>query len=1126
VKTSLPFFLQSIIAILLSHANGFAQDVHFEIINPPKDVPWQLIAGMSQGPDGFLWLTNYTGVYKYDGQEFIHYLHDPKNPNSIADDRIECILAANDGTTWIGTYITGLDHLDPATGIVTHFRHLANDAGSLSNDTVTALVQDKQGTLWVGTYGGLDRFNPQTGDFTHFAHITNDSTSLSNNLVRAIYEDHEGVIWVGTGSPFNENAEGGSGGLNRFDRKTGTFKSYLHDPKNPRSIADNRVRAIFEDSKEIFWVGTAGDGLQTLDKSTGVFTHYYYDPRHPEKLSRPPLEKTLGYVDDHITFITEDDAGRIWIGTMEGGINVYDPSTKKVTYYGSNKNSREQLPGNQFWYAYKTRDGIIWISNWGATDGIYNLYKINPYQNKLPYHYLRDTVNAFAEDSAHTLWLASGRGLIHIGSDGKEQRILITKDTSSPKNIIINIEKDEKSNTFWVATVRGLYHFDPATKIFTGYHRIEGDANSLLSDTILTIKQENKDRLWIGTFRGLELMDIKTGTFIKRFQNNAGAITNDDIIQEIVTDKNNQVWVSAGSGLKKLDKLSGHFKQYFTNISGGSNSVMKDSGGNLWVATNQGLYKYNKEKDEFTLFTDASGALTASTIILWITEDHEKNLWLNTNRGIIKLNAEKNTTVVYGKKQGVDVTSLTILGYTRENGEILYGTKSGYFAFQPERLIQNIPAPLVHVTNFLLASKPVTAGKGSILPLALSLTKNIDLQYNQNTFSFEFASIDYASAGESNHLQYILENFDHGWQLAGENKTAYYFNVAPGTYIFKVKAVNDSGVWAERDMTVIISPPWWKTWWAYTIYVICFLALSIFTNRFIRNRIIEKERMKSRERELRQAKEIEKAYNELKSTQAQLIQSEKMASLGELTAGIAHEIQNPLNFVNNFSEINKERISEMKEEIDKGNYEEVKSIANDIEENEEKINHHGKRADAIVKGMLQHSRTSSGQKEMTDINGLADEYLRLAYHGLRAKDKSFNTDFKTDFDENIGKINVTPQDIGRVLLNLYNNAFFAVNEKKKDTSTGSVRNGYEPVVSVSTKRNNGRVEIRVADNGNGIPQKVVDKIFQPFFTTKPTGQGTGLGLSLSYDIVKAHGGEIKLETREGEGSAFIIQLPI
>ncbi|MBC7827401.1 MAG: GHKL domain-containing protein [Chitinophagaceae bacterium] len=287
---------------------------------------------------------------------------------------------------------------------------------------------------------------------------------------------------------------------------------------------------------------------------------------------------------------------------------------------------------------------------------------------------------------------------------------------------------------------------------------------------------------------------------------------------------------------------------------------------------------------------------------------------------------------------------------------------------------------------------------------------------------------------------------------------------------------------------------------------------------------VEKQQILSAQNETleKQVMERTSALNQslenLKSTQSQLIQSEKMASLGELTAGIAHEIQNPLNFINNFSEVNNELIEEIDNENDVG---EIKLLAKDIKQNSEKILFHGKRADAIVKGMLQHSRSSSGQKEPTDINALTDEYLRLAYHGLRAKDKSFNATLQTDYEKSIETINIIPQDIGRVVLNLITNAFYVVAEKCKLGIEG-----YEPTVSVSTKQTKDVVSIAVKDNGNGITQKVLEKIFQPFFTTKPTGEGTGLGLSLAYDIVKAHGGELKVETKEGQGSTFFIQLPV
>ena len=266
--------------------------------------------------------------------------------------------------------------------------------------------------------------------------------------------------------------------------------------------------------------------------------------------------------------------------------------------------------------------------------------------------------------------------------------------------------------------------------------------------------------------------------------------------------------------------------------------------------------------------------------------------------------------------------------------------------------------------------------------------------------------------------------------------------------------------------------------------------------------------------------QLNKTIEDIKRIQEQLVQSEKLASLGELTAGIAHEIQNPLNFVNNFSDLSTELMSEMVEEVDKGNYDGVKFLAESIKLNLEKINHHGQRAGDIVKGMLQHSRTNTGQKELADINALADEYLRLSYHGLRAKDKTFNAKFESDFDNTIGHLNIVPQEIGRVILNLLNNAFYAVNERKKLKETG-----YEPTVIISTKKDNKGVLISIRDNGIGIPQKVLDKIFQPFFTTKPTGEGTGLGLSLSYDIIKAHGGTLSVESNKGENTHFILQFP-
>lgn len=365
----------------------------------------------------------------------------------------------------------------------------------------------------------------------------------------------------------------------------------------------------------------------------------------------------------------------------------------------------------------------------------------------------------------------------------------------------------------------------------------------------------------------------------------------------------------------------------------------------------------------------------------------------------------------------------------------------------------------------------------------------------------------------------IYQHISQAYQLNGQTDSAYKYQGLALTRIdsldkvrirnltdFQNLSFNDQLRLKNIEKDKVIYQNRVKTWlFTGGLSVLLLLAIIFYRNN------LQKQKAKQK---------IEKAYDELKATQQQLVHSEKMASLGELTAGIAHEIQNPLNFVNNFSEVNRELVVELKEQLEAGNSDAIIEIADDIAANEEKINHHGKRADAIVKNMLLHSNAGTGKKEPTDINAMAEEYLRLAYHGLRAKDKSFNAKLETSLDPALGKVDIMPQEFGRVLLNLINNALHAVDEKRK-LSNGS----YEPTVSVMSKFAGNAVEIKIADNGIGIGDKNKDKIFQPFFTTKATGQGTGLGLSLSYDIIKAHGGEIKVISREGEGAEFIIRLP-
>jgi signal transduction histidine kinase len=419
-----------------------------------------------------------------------------------------------------------------------------------------------------------------------------------------------------------------------------------------------------------------------------------------------------------------------------------------------------------------------------------------------------------------------------------------------------------------------------------------------------------------------------------------------------------------------------------------------------------------------------------------------------------------------------------------------------------------------------------------------------------------------------NSLKISIPNGEHRATAYAYNKLAYYYygqNNIPSSTDYALKCIDESRIVSQRNTLLesasLLSQIYEPTNPSQSLYYLkiadtykswLFGASNIQTIQSVINQEVENQRKAESDkiayrnrviqwafiggllvmllialilyRNARQKQKtnalLESTLKDLQSRQSQLIQSEKMASLWELTAGIAHEIQNPLNFVNNFSDLNQELLAEMLEEIRKGNFDEVEPLALDITQNEAKIQNNGKRADAIIKGMLQHSQRGDGKKESIDLNALADEYLRLAYHGLRAKDKDFNVFLKTDLEPGLGKVNIIPQDIGRVLLNLYNNAFYSVHQKKKISG-----DGFEPLVSVITRKGNNQVFIHVQDNGLGVPAKIIDKIFQPFYTTKPTGQGTGLGLSLSYDMVKAHGGEILVESREGHSCEFIVRFP-
>lgn len=1115
----------------------------FEVFKLPGDVYENSVQGVVQDKTGFLWFATQGGLFRYDGQNFVTYRHDVNNPNSLSNDYIESVFFDSKGLLWMTHWQQGaLTTFDTERGIFTRYQHDPENPESLSGNVLGCVTEDHQGFIWIGGEHGLERYDPDTGKFKHFQHDPDNPNTLSYNRVRALYVDKAGTLWIGTGFPWDTNSI--QGGLNKYNPENETFTRYLHDPEDSTSLINNKVRSILEDSYGNFWIGTVGDGLHLMDREKGTFKRQTNDPQNPEKLSGPWQPGPFPVASDsstHISSIFEDAEGRIWISAFPGGLKLFDP-VSGITRYFKTGNGKNDLYTDFIWQTYQTKDGTLWITTGGTGQTV---FKVKQYDNLFPFYSIPRLDNE-SKLSSHGI-LKDRSGNIWIGQSNPAFIERIDRRTGSrtvinigePQHPVTNIHalKLDREGYIWVGTDKGQFRGNPETSVFQLF-KPPGISDAISQTFFYQVLHSRSGHFWFGSWEnGLFRYDPATGDFVNFLHDpNDPNSLGGNIIGSIFEDKNGNIWVGGGAPFGDihnplfLDRINPQTNRIESFLKPGKqlgmlSYITEDNDGNIWFTDLQtGIQKLNPATGILKSFTSYN-SLLPSNYLLSLVKSGDGKLWLSDQNSLIEFDPETETMSVYDASLGItNAYDHYNSGFVADDGELFFSREGGFHAFYSDQISQkkNTRLPDIRITGFHMYTDQNPSAVFELLKKPIWQTADIRLAHDQNLFAFSVACFDFYNPS-SIQLQFMLEGYDKGWRKdLRDGETSPYINVLPGDYTFRVRGANSFGVWnmGGASMGITILPPWWKTWWAYAFYLIMLGFVIWQVHTFQKQRTIRNERERSHERELKQAREIEKAYTELKATQSQLVQTEKMASLGELTAGIAHEIQNPLNFVNNFSEVSNELLHEMKEELATGNFKLASELADNIIQNLNKINHHGRRADAIVKGMLQHSRASNGHKEPTNINALADEYLRLSYHGLRAKDKSFNASFETDFDPTIPKIKIIPQDIGRVLLNLINNAFYAVDRKARE----NVKE-YRPKIFVSTQKQNNSVLISIRDNGPGIPVEIQDKIFHPFFTTKPTGQGTGLGLSLSYDIVKAHGGELKMETKEGEGSTFTIHLP-
>ena len=1089
------------------HADGLGNPefIHYGIA---QGLPLESITGGLKDHFGNLWFSSLDGVARYDGKKFQLF----SSSNGI-DNGISHIAEDAAGNLW---FDVGDANVYRYNGI--RFEEYSKIVG-LSGAGIYCMYGDREGNMWFGTTKGLIEYGAV--GISDSAKIKRYSTGngLAGNDVISIFEDKAGLLWFGTGD-----------GVSRFDGNH--FISYT----SADGLIRNEVQSIEQDGSGNMWFGT-DSGASKFDGS-----HF------------SGFTQVQGLVSNSVSAIKKDNRDAIWIAT-DSGISKFETTATEPPFF-TNYVVNDGLSDNNVLAIVEDDTGDLWFVTENAGVCRYNRNGISTYTSQLGLQ--GNGIKSIIQDRAGNYWFgAIGSGLSRY--DGKNF-FRYTEVQGLGGKSVFSLLQDSKGN-IWVGCFGTISKFDG--KSFT----IFGGDQGVPFSQIWSILEDPTGNLWFTSFRGLLKYD---GQSFTRYSTAQGLADNELIA--LIRDRNGKIW-AGGNPLISFDG------QHFTNYSVEAGpplyenpALFQDKKGSIWIGSyGQGVQKL--DSDKLTTYSTTEGL--ADNTVFSIKEDSIHHLlWFGTDAGLSILHENSGSDIKHdstrfenfnpgtGYEVGdfsfnnslfIDRQGVLWAGPGNKN-VIRYDYKDRKYSNAPFRLeLQNI---LINNENIcwslisergqrkqredslaLLNEMSITFGKW-LSPQALQtmqgkfkgiefdsistfypIPQNLRLPFQFNDISFEFAAIAPAY-GSRVKYQYLLQGYGTDWSPMTNKTSASFGNIHEGDYVFRLKALNPYGVWSETSYSFTVLPPWYRTWWAYAVYVLVFLAALRMFSKW-REGNLQKEKEMLEKRVDQRTVELKGTLENLRSTQTQLVQSEKMASLGELTAGIAHEIQNPLNFVNNFSEVNKELITEMKEELAKGNIEEVKSIANNLAENEDKILHHGKRADDIVKGMLQHSRSSSGKKEPTDINALADEYMRLAFHGLRAKDKSFQATLRTDFDNTIGKVNILPQEIGRVLLNVYNNAFFALSEKSK-----KMGEGFQPTLSVKTEKKGEKILITVRDNGIGIPQILINKIFQPFFTTKPSGQGTGLGLSISYDIIKAHNGEFKVQTTESEFSEFSIILPL
>jgi signal transduction histidine kinase/ligand-binding sensor domain-containing protein len=1092
-------------------------------------LPQNTVLNITQDHQGFLWFATQDGLCRYDGYTVRIFRHRDGDPSTPSSNGITRLYVSKNGLLWIGTFDGGLNVYDHRTGYFTAYKHDPANPNSVSDNAIQAICEDRYGNMWIGTErGGINIFFSKQQRWKRFAHNSNSPSALSASRVYAVLEDRAGTVWISTFG----------GGLHRFTPQDSSFVRYRHDPKNPQSLSSDKVTALFQDQRGIVWVGTNGGGLNRFDAARGICTRYTHREADPTSLSN-----------DLVWAVSADSVGRLWVST-NGGLNVYDYRTERFTHYKHDAGDPASLSDNLMRGLFCDRSGILWI----GTD-VGGVNKLDPHKRKF-YTFRRNSsqtatnasglsgnvVRALYEDHRQNLWIGiQGGGLNRFDRTTERfahwQRDSTNAQTFSSNDVwAVTAHRTAHNGTvqpdgkLWVGTQEGLNLFDPETgRVLSTYRNEPNNPRSLGANAVRALLYDKRGTLWVGTILGgLNRFDATSRSWKRFLPDTANPYSiGSDQVRALCEDPDGTLWVGTGmNGLNAFDPRTERFTRFSHNPNNPrslSNNTVRSllvaRDGTLWVGTMVGLNKFDRQKQEFTVFNERTGL--PNGIIYGIAEDERGWLWLSTNKGLAHFNPATNECRAYEERDGLQSNEFNGAAVCKGSDGVLYfGGIGGYTAFHPDSIRDTRYMPPVRVTNFTLFDRPLT------IDSALQYDQTLRLAHNQNFFSVEFAALDYSEPAR-NRYAYKLEGLDADWIQSGSRRLAIYTALAHGTYVLRLRGTNSNGVWSQHELAlpIIITPPFWRTWWFYS-FATAMLAFSVWrAYRWRvaaierRNRVLEQmvehrtEALQEANTQLQtaneeiqrhlfvleeQAQEILKANDTLhqQNDQLTLLNNEKNEFLGIA----AHDLKNPLNAIMNYAMMLQDTDYDLSIEDQQGF---LKHITESSEQMFE-----------LIKNLLDVNAIERGGIALdimeidicTALNHVVQRYES------RAATKAIHFDYQpckslmAQADE---------QYLVQILDNLVSNAV-----------------KYSPpsnTIFVRSRLYNGCARIEIQDQGPGLSAEDMHKLFGKFarLSARPTGgeHSTGLGLSIVKKLVEAMNGRVWCESELGNGATFIVELP-